>query len=232
MVTALRGCLEPSSPGPEGTVIDSLLNYTLLATGSLLAVLNPLATVPLFLAMTATNTVAERRAMAKRAATLAFAVLSTFALLGLRLLSFFGVGAPAFQIAGGLVLIRVAFDLVHGGGAVKVTPEERAEGTRKEDISVTPLAVPLLCGPATITAAILVSSQAESVVDLGVLLATIALIYFSLYFLLRFASDYSHRVGDTTIKVSSRLMGLMLIAVGVQFVLEGIRTADLLTSGS
>jgi multiple antibiotic resistance protein len=208
-------------------MIDSLWSYTLLAAGSLVPVLNPFAIIPPFVAMTGDNTVAERKAMARRAALIAAGVLTAFALLGLRILGFFGVSQAAFQIAGGLVLVRVAFELLQGGGALKVTPEERAEGTLKNDISVSPLAIPILCGPGSITAAILVSGEASTAVHLAVLVATIGLAYAGIFVLLRFVSEHSHRLGDTPIKVSSRLMGLILVAVSVQFVLEGIRTADL-----
>ena len=209
-------------------MVESLLSYGLLAFGSLAAVLNPFATVPPFVAMTADNTIAERQAMARRASVIACAVLLAFALAGPQVLSFFGVSEPAFRIAGGLVLVRVAFSLIQGGGAtLKVTPEERLEGTQKDDVSVTPLAIPILCGPATIAAAILVSSAASSWVDVGVLAAMIVIIYSGIYALLRLASQHSHRMGETTIKVSSRLMGLILVAISVQFVLEGIRSADL-----
>jgi multiple antibiotic resistance protein len=191
-------------------------------------VLNPFATVPPFMAMTEANSEAERKAMATRSVVVAFGILSLFALSGLRILNFFGVSVPAFQIAGGLVLVRVAFDLLRGGGAsLKVTPEERLEGTKKDDISITPLAVPILCGPATIATAILVSSQATLWMHRVILVASIAATYAGILVMLRLVSTHSHRLGDTATRISSRLMGLILVAVAVQFVLEGIREAAL-----
>lgn len=206
-------------------MVESLFAYGLLAFTSLFAVLNPFATVPPFVAMTTTNTVAERRAMARRASLIAAGVLIGFALLGLQVLSFFGVSAEAFQIAGGLILLRVAFGLLQGTSSLKVTPEESAEGRAKDDISVTPLAIPLLCGPGTIAAAILISSQASTWLETSVLVAIIVVIYAGILALLRLASVHSHRLGETTIKVSSRLMGLILASIAVQFVIEGIRAA-------
>lgn len=207
---------------------ESLLSYALLAAGSLVAVLNPIAVVPPFIAMTTGNTVSERQAMARRASIVAAAVMVVFALVGLRILSFFGVSQEAFQIAGGLVLVRVAFGLLQGGvPAHRVTREEREEGAEKEDISVTPLAIPVLCGPGSITAAILVSGQAATWMDLVVLVALILVAYVAIDRILWFASEHSDRLGETTVKVSSRLMGLILVAISVQFVLEGIRQADL-----
>jgi multiple antibiotic resistance protein len=135
---------------------------------------------------------------------------------------------PAFQIAGGLVLIRVAFDLLQGGRSLKVTSVEQQEGSEKDDISITPLAIPVLCGPATITAGILVASQATSWLHTSVLVAMVFFVYALVFTALRLAVDHIHRVGETPIKISSRLMGLILVALAVQFVLDGIRASGLL----
>lgn len=207
--------------------MDSYVSYAVLALGSLFAVLNPFATVPPFIAMTESSSVAERRAMAKRACIIAAVVLLLFSFSGLRILSFFGVSAPAFQIAGGLVLVRVAFELLQGGQRLKVSPEERIEGEQKDDISITPLAIPILCGPATITAGILVAGAAEAALQWGILIAVIVAVYSTIFVSLRIASTHLHRLGETPIKISSRLMGLILVAVAVQFVVDGIRAARL-----
>lgn len=203
--------------------MESLSTYTLLALGSLLAVLNPFATVPPFLAMTESNSLAERVSMAERACVVAAGVMLVFSLTGIQVLTFFGVTVPAFQIAGGIVLLRVALDLLQGGRSFKVSAEERIEGARKDDISVTPLAVPILCGPASITAGILLSSQAASWVHTGILVAVIVVIYSAIFFAIRLAAAHLHRLGETPIKISSRMMGLILVAVSVQFVVDGIR---------
>jgi len=207
--------------------MESLASYAVLAFGSLFSVLNPFATVPPFMAMTESNTAAERRAMAHHACLIAGSVLVVFALTGVRVLNFFGVTVPAFQVAGGLVLIRVAFELLQGGRALKVTPEERVEGMAKDDISITPLGVPILCGPATITAGILVASEATTWIHTITLVAVIVAVYAGILMVLRLAVDHLHRIGGTSIKISSRLMGLILVSVAVQFVVDGIRSAEL-----
>jgi multiple antibiotic resistance protein len=207
--------------------MDLIPAYSLLAFGALFAVLNPFATLPPFLAMTSQNEPPERRRMARRACSVACGVLIVFALSGMTLLNFFGVSVAAFRIAGGLILIRVAFELIQGSRSLKISPEERREGVEKDDISITPLGIPILCGPATITTAILLSSQAVSWLQTGTLLLIIALIYAGILVLLRLASDHSDMLGETAIRISSRLMGLILVAVAVQFVVDGIRDADL-----
>jgi multiple antibiotic resistance protein len=161
--------------------------------------------------------------MAERACLIAASVLIVFSLTGVRVLSFFGVTVPAFQVAGGLVLIRVAFELIQGGRSLKVTEEERREGAQKDDISIMPLGVPILCGPATITAGILLASEALTWAHTGIVVGVIVIIYASIFLVLRVAADYLHKIGETPIKISSRLMGLILVAVSVQFVVDGIR---------
>jgi multiple antibiotic resistance protein len=204
--------------------MDSFSSFAVLAFGSLFAVLNPFATIPPFLAMTQSNSAEERRAMADRACRIAAVVLAVFAMAGLSVLSFFGVTVPAFRIAGGIVLIRVAFELLQAAPDLKATPAERAEGIQKNDISITPLGIPILCGPATITTGILVASEAVTWPRKLALLLVIALIYYGIFVMLRIVSDHAHRLGETPIRISSRLMGLILMAVAVQFVVDGVRS--------
>lgn len=200
-----------------------MVTYTLLASGSILGVLNPVAAVPPFLAMTQGNSAAERRLMARKACMIAASVLAVFTVLGLRILSFFGISVAAFQIAGGIVLIRVAFALLHGVKEARMATEEKLEGLMKDDISVTPLGFPVLCGPATITSSILVASQAAHWLYVPWLLILIGLIYAGIYVLLTWASANYHRLGETGVILSSRMMGLILLAIAVQFVVDGIK---------
>lgn len=210
---------------------QALTEYGVFAFGSLVAVLNPLATVPPFLAMTESNTVAERRQMARRACALACCILLVFVAAGVGILTFFGVSMGAFQIAGGLVLVRVALELLQGSRAPRITHEEREEGIDKDDVSVTPLAVPVLCGPATIATAILVRSEGADWGHGAVLAATIVAIYGATFGVLLLVSDHAHRLGPSTIKVTSRLMGLMLASVAVEFVVRGVRAVSVVASG-
>lgn len=202
--------------------LDSLANYGFLALGSLVAVLNPAATVPPFLAMTENNSAAERKLMARRACLVACCILLVFALTGPNVLQFFGISTGAFQIAGGVVLVRVALELLRGSRALKISPEERDEGTDKDDISVTPLAIPILCGPATIATAILVRSQGLDWIRGLILVVIIIAIYCAIFVMLWLASDNAHRMSRISIMISSRLMGLILVAVAVEFILQGL----------
>lgn len=204
------------------TLVASLATYALLSIGALLAVLSPFATVPAFLAMTENNTAVERTQMAMRACSIAAIVLIIFSLTGMSILGIFRITVPAFQIAGGLVLLRVAFGMLHEGSRpARITPGERIEGEQKDDISITPLAVPILCGPATITTGVLMSNEATTWLHSGVLVLVITLIYLGTYFMLRFTARYLHLVGEIPMRVVSRLMGLLLAAVAIQFIVDG-----------
>jgi multiple antibiotic resistance protein len=206
------------------TLVASLVTYALLSFGALFAVLSPFATVPTFLAMTENNTAAERTQMARRACGIAAVVLIVFSLAGMGILGIFRITVPAFQIAGGLVILRVAFAMLHEGSRpASVTPGERREGEQKEDISITPLAVPILCGPATLTTGVLMSSEATTWLHSGVLVLVITLIYLGTYFMLRFTARYLYLLGEITVRVVSRLMGLLLAAVAIQFIVDGIQ---------
>ena len=204
--------------------------YFVFCIGSLFAVLSPLATVPPFLAMTETDAKEARLQMARRACFVAFLVLLLFSLTGLSVLEFFGLSVPAFKIAGGIILMRASLEMLKGK-RMRMTAEENEEGVEKEDISITPLAFPLLCGPVTIVTGILLSAKATEWVHYPILICTILGIYLLTYIILRLSVLYSHLVGELTLRIVSRLMGLLLSAMAVQFVANGIRELELFRVG-
>ena len=201
-----------------------LPSYSLLAFGSLFAILSPLGTVPTFLALTEEDSDAARISMARRACIIAFLVMAAFSLLGSRILGSFQVSIPALQIAGGFVILRVGLEMLRGVRS-RLTPEERAEALEKQDVAVTPLGVPMLCGPGSITTAIVLESQASGPLQLGVLVGSAAVIYAGTFVLLFAAVRYSAFLGQITLRVVGRLMGLLLAAIAVQFILNGVRGA-------
>lgn len=204
--------------------MTDLPSYALLATGSLFAILSPLGTVPTFLALTEGDTTQERVSMAGRACALAFVVMAAFSLFGSSILNAFAVGVPALQIAGGIVILRVGLEMM-SGVRHRLTAAEREEGTTKDDVAVTPLAVPVLCGPGVLTTGIVLESQADGALQVASLLAIEAAIFALTYFLLWAAARYSVFVGQIALRVVGRLMGLLLATVAIQFVLNGARGA-------
>jgi multiple antibiotic resistance protein len=187
------------------------------------AVMDPIGAVPVLIVITASNTNAERRRMVRRAAITAFLVLAFFGLTQLWLFRFFGFTMGAFRVAGGLFLFVVAFDMLTAQlTGARQTKEEEREGVEKADVSITPLAVPLLAGPAMITGVILALAQARALGERLVIGAAVLAVCVASWAVLR-ASDHIHRwLGATGIKVVSRMMGLLLAAMAVQFLAEGL----------
>ena len=204
------------------------ITYAFLTFGSLFAILNPAATVPVFLAMTEENTAQERAHMARTACIVIFFVLAVFSLVGLSILSLFKISIPAFGIAGGIIILKAAMDMLQGSRpSLQESTEETEQGILKKDIAITPLAVPMLAGPGTITTVILLSNQATSVPHYIVLLVNVLLVSVLSFFVFRLAALYSWVLGEIPLKIMTRLMGLLLAGIAIQFVLNGIKEASL-----
>lgn len=164
--------------------------------------------------------------MANLASLVAFAVLCTFALGGKWILGIFGISMSAFEIAGGIILLKVALDMLQARQtAIKETPEEQAEGEAKDDIAITPLAVPILAGPGAITAVVLLSGQSASFFYRAAVVGNIFLVCLITFLILRVAAKGSTIFSAITLKIITRLMGLLLAAIAIQFVLNGIQNA-------
>ena len=205
-------------------VSSDLIQFIILSFWSLFAIVDPIGAVPTFLAMTERDSAKHRVRMARLASLVTFFVLVIFALGGNRILAAFGVSMPAFEIAGGIVLLKVALDMLQARQtALKETPEEQAEGTTKDDVAITPLAVPMLAGPGAITAVVLIGSQATSFAHQAAVVANIALVSFITFVVLRISAVRSAIFSAITLKIITRLMGLLLAAIAIQFVLNGIQ---------
>jgi len=200
------------------------LEFALMGAGALFAIVNPLAAVPTFFAMTPANTEAERLRMARRASVTASGVLILFSLMGTRLFGIFGITLAAFQMAGGLLLLLVSLDSLRAKrSAVHETEEEKREGLEKDDISITPLAIPMLSGPGAITTAILLESKAKTLAQDAVLYLLFVLMGFACYFTLRFSIKKARQINPIAMNITTRLMGLILAATAMQFMLDGIK---------
>ena len=200
------------------------MNFIILTFWSLFVIVDPIGLVPAFLAMTEHNTRDDRVRMARLASIVTFFVLVLFALAGNFILKSFGVTVPAFEIAGGIILLKIALDMLQARRtALKETPEEQAEGSTKDDIAVTPLAVPMLAGPGAITAVVLLGQQSRDLFQTLIVITNIFLVSLITFLILRIAAFRSSIFSAITLKILSRLMGLLLAAIAVQFILNGIQ---------
>jgi multiple antibiotic resistance protein len=205
-----------------------ILNFALMSAGSLFAIINPLAAVPTFFAMTPENTEAERLRMARTACVTATGVLILFAVTGNALFSVLGITIAAFQMAGGLLLLLVSLDNLRAKrSGVQETEEEKAAGAEKADVSITPLAIPMLSGPGAITTAILLASRAKTIVYDGILFLLFLTVGLASYLIFRVAIKKASKINPIVMNITTRLMGLMLAATAVQFIIDGVKKAFL-----
>lgn len=202
----------------------SILDFAVLSFASLFVIVDPFSSLPAFLVMTQRNSIDERMRMAGLASIVTFFILVISYIAGLQVLQAFGITVTAFEIAGGIILLIIALDMLQAKRtAIKETPEEQAEGVSKEDVAITPLAIPMLAGPGAITAVILLSSQAESFVHHSIALLSILMVSLVTFFVLWTAAIKSHMFSRITMKIITRVMGLLLAAVAVQFIINGVQ---------
>jgi len=201
----------------------TIAEYALLAFSSLFVIVDPIAVVPAFLAMTPRDSVAQRLRTARVASMVTVALLTGFALFGQTVLKFLGITLPAVQIAGGLILLLVALDMLRAQrSTVQETAAETAAGTSKDDIAITPLAIPMLAGPAAISTVILLETQATTWILQAVLLGCLVLIGLASYIILAIGARSAKWLNPIAEKIIARLMGLLLAALAVQFMVNAL----------
>lgn len=203
-----------------------MLTSLLASFAALFVVIDPLATTPLFVSLTSDLTGAERARTARRAVVIAAGILLLFALGGARLLDLLGIGLPAFRIAGGLLLLLLSLDMVmvRQSGLRATVPREDEESTQRADVSVFPLAIPLIAGPGALTTIVLLMGEATSVAEQVSILAVLAcVLVISLACLLGSARVLA-LLGITGVNVVTRLSGILTAALAVQFILDGLLT--------
>ena len=201
------------------------LQFALVTFTSVLFIVDPIAVVPTYLVITSGQSGAQRRATARRACIAAMLLLVTFAAMGRAIFELFGITMPAFRIAGGLILWLVAMDMLHGTRSTQEGTAEIREATVKEDVAITPLAMPMLAGPGAISTVMVLSGQARTTSQTIVVYGSILLALLIAWATLRAAERLVIRMGQTGIRVMTRLMGLLLAAIAVQFVITGVREA-------
>ncbi|MGE4133050.1 MAG: MarC family protein, partial [Bdellovibrionales bacterium] len=178
------------------------------------------------MAMTARDSAEKRHSEAKRACLVAAGVLIVCAAVGGFIFKFFGITLPALKIAGGCLLFLVGLDMINARESrAKSTQEEREEGVLKDDVAIFPLAIPLLSGPGAIVSVFILIEKAESFLHQGMVYFSIIATMMVTYLLLRQASRIARFMGATGMNVMARLMGLILAAIAVQFILGGITDA-------
>jgi multiple antibiotic resistance protein len=201
----------------------TLSEYSLLALSSLFVIVDPIAVVPAFIAMTPNDPLPAKLRTARLACCVGAGTLMLFAAAGKVVFQVMGITLPAFQIAGSILLLRIALDMLYGRRSpAKETDEEVAAGAAKDDIAITPLGVPMLVGPGAISTALILLNQASGIAQVMVLFASIILVCFASYWIFWLAVRGAHYLNPLALKLVTRLFGLLLASVAVQFIINGL----------
>ena len=201
----------------------TLGEYSLLAVTSIFVIVDPIAGVPAFIAMTPNDPPVAKLRMARLACWVAAGVLILFAATGNMIFKVIGITLPAFQLAGSILLLRIALDMLYARrSAAQETDEEVAAGAAKEDIAITPLGVPMLAGPGAISTVLILLNQAKGIWQVTVLFAAIPLVCFMSYWVFWLAVHGTRYLNSLALKLVTRLFGLLLASVAVQFIFNAL----------
>jgi multiple antibiotic resistance protein len=192
-------------------------------TVALLAIVDPFAGIPIFLGTTVGYTQAERRRVTQIVAITVFCVLGTAALIGQQVLRFFGISIPSFLIAGGILLLLMAIAMLQAReSGIRQTPDEAAEAAERDAVAVVPLAIPLLAGPGAISTMIIATHQSPSVSYHLLLLIPAAVVALAVWSTFAAATRISQALGTTGMNIITRVMGLIIAAIGVEYIYRGL----------
>jgi len=208
--------------------VGDLLSQFLVSLSAVFFIVDPIAVVPIFISMTPHDSRAKANSMALRACLVAGGILMFFAVFGGLLFQLLGTTLPALRVAGGILLLLTALDMLRARESrTRTSDEERAEGAAKDDIAVVPLAIPLLAGPGSIATVMVLAGKGKGWVSAVPLLLAIAVSLAASYLVLRSASFVQRVFKQSGIAIVERVMGLLLAAIAIQFMADGAR--ELLT---
>ncbi|TWT81348.1 hypothetical protein CA13_28000 [Planctomycetes bacterium CA13] len=200
-------------------------NELIKFVAAIFVITNPLGAIPLFLSLTKDHSTRERRRAARLASITVAVVLSANIVFGELILRFFGISIPAFQVGGGILILLLAISMLQARqSSMQHTPEEAEEAADKDSIGVVPMGIPLLAGPGAISTAIIFAHRNDGWFDHLSMIGVCLVLALCVWSALRLAERIGQRLGRTGINIGTRLMGLILAAVAVQFIFDGART--------
>ncbi len=204
--------------------MEAIYSFALLAITSFFTIMNPIGTMPVFMSMTSELDPIRKKRTARKAVFVAFFTVLFFAFTGQVLFKFFGISVNSLRVVGGIIFFVIGQDMLHARlGAIKFSGKESEINAYVDDISVTPLGIPMICGPGAITNGIVLMEDANSLPKKLVLILSVALVLFATYVILVSSAKISKRIGDTGNKVLMRLMGLIVMVIAVEFFFSGLK---------
>lgn len=220
---------DPHSVSLAGLSGSAYVRFSLLALSSIFFLVDPFAALPTFLAVTAGADRKRRRMMARKASLTAWVVLSAFSLAGQYLFRIFGITLAAFEIAGGIILLLIGLDMLQAKRSpTQESEEEAAEATSKEDAGIVPLGVPMLAGPGSITSVMVLVGQVRIWWQMAAILGSIFVTAVACFLVLGNSDKVAKALGETGIRILVRVMGLLLVALAVQYFVNGLVDLDVI----
>ena len=221
---------------PATTALNELsqapiVRFSVLALSSIFFLVDPFAAIPSFLAITQHADPARRKRMARKGAITCFIVLTSFAVAGQLIFRMFGITLPAFEIAGGLILLLIGLDMLEARRSpTQETHGDTVEAAAKEDAGIVPLGIPMLAGPGAISSVMVLVGQVPTLWgwQMGAILGAIAFTALVTYLVLAAAARVRQFLGETGIRILVRIMGLLLVALAMQYFVNGITDLGLI----
>ena len=199
------------------------ISFFIISFSSLFALINPLGISPILLSVTENLNSREYTRVIKKGIFFATIILLLFAFMGELIFKFYGITIHAFKIAGGILFFRTGMNMLNARTPrTRTTPQETLEASDIEDLSIAPIGMPIIAGPGAITSVMLLSSQANTMAERAFFYFNIIFVLTLTYFLLKIAKKISSKFGMTGIRIIQRIMGLILVVLAVQFIIDGI----------
>lgn len=202
--------------------METIIPFALLCFTSFFTLTNPLGTMPVFLTMTNGLSDDERKRIIKRATITSFLILIGFTFCGQFLFKFFGISTNGFRIAAGIIILKIGYDMLQARYSNAKLKEDEIKAYAN-DISITPLSIPMLCGPGAIANGIILMSDASDWTLKSTLVGVIGLVYILTYIILRLSTRLVRIIGETGNNVMMRLMGLILMVIAVECFVGGVK---------
>ena len=211
-----------------------MITFALLALSSIIIIVNPLGATLIYVSLTTSLDRAQKDVIAKDSCRFALIVLLIVAVLGAWILQLFGITLEAFRIAGGILLFGIGMEMVYAKTSrTKLTATEKYESRDTDDIAIMPIAIPMIAGPGAITTTIVMMNEAQAMTPVAIAVVIISLVLsIAITYVMMKNSDYiMTKVGQREYRAINRLMGMLLIAIAVQFIINGMKIAFPLLGG-
>ena len=215
---------DPHSLGLSRLEGSAFVRFSLLALSSIFFLVDPFAALPTFLAVTADQSPAKRVRTARKASLTAFIILTSFAFAGKYIFQLFGITIPAFEISGGIILLMIGLDMLEAKRSqTQESPGETQAASTKDDAGIVPMGIPMLAGPGAITSVMVLVGQVQAKWQMVAVLGSIAFTAVVCFVVLGSATRVAKLLGDTGIRILVRIMGLLLVALAVQYFVNGLQ---------